>query len=359
MQLINSSSFHINHDRALSSYLPDKEMDRPSQKPRPKIAILSGFVPSKMWQGVSRIQMLDHLVNKACYAHLWGYDYIFNMTYGFVETKKERFWLEYGAWHRAPNLRDRIRDYDWMLYGDIDFVIKDMSRPLESFLKQFQLYNKNPSVLLPTEGRPSFSPSSFAVLIKNDRFGRRVLDNWVAFGKGICKNGNFPDFTKDQYRWQDCDQPGLWYGLMKTHMEFFPTLNETFPLCNETTGLLDNAKNGYQSKINSYFRGVNAKLGNFGQDLFQVPNDQPIIWSTVRSEGAALGIWHHRPNSGKMLPWAFGVHTKKPPQQWPGSMSIELDLCKNVHGCYANYSTAGELQIGCNGIRYFPVEEHP
>ena len=234
-----------------------------------------------------------------------------------------------------------------------------MTRPIESFLKQFQLYNKSPSVLLPREGRPSFSPSSFTVMIKNDKFGWRVLDHWLDFGKGLCKNGNFPDYNTDDYRWQDSDQPGLWYALIKTHMEFFPgVVKETFPVCNESTGLLADANNAYQNKINSYFRQVNAKLGSFGEDLFKIPSDQPIVWSTVKSGGAALGIWHSRPNSNVMIPWTFGLHTKTPPRNWPGTMNIELELCKTVHGCYANYTKAGELQIGCNGVQYFPVAEN-
>ena len=49
---------------------------------KPQITIVSSFLVGDQSSN-SRVQDLDHLINKACYAKLWGYDFNFNMTYGF------------------------------------------------------------------------------------------------------------------------------------------------------------------------------------------------------------------------------------------------------------------------------------
>jgi hypothetical protein len=69
----------------------------------PKIAIISSFVPSSQYQGNStQVKDLDHLINKACYSYIWGYDFIFNMTFGFDRQKDivegGKYWLDYGTW---------------------------------------------------------------------------------------------------------------------------------------------------------------------------------------------------------------------------------------------------------------------
>ena len=322
------------------------------QKKRPKIAIISGFVPSRQYKNVPpRVKMLDHLINKACYSKIWGYDFIFNTTYGF-DPLLNRHWLEYGTWHRVPHIQDRIQDYDWILYADIDWVIKDMTRPLESFLNEFEFYGKNPSIFVPRDGEMGpYTFSAFAVFIRNDPFGRRVLENWMEFAKGLCKNGNFPSQV-GKYSWTDSDQPGLWYSLIKTHKEFFPSNEEDvekFPVCDETSGLIDAPKT-FASTVNSYFRALNMPLGNYGADLAKVHDDQPIIWSTHRQDSrTGLGVQMNWGMNEDTLNWAFAIHKKK---NWPEDMQRELAICKARHGCYANYTEDSRLHIGCNGIEF-------
>jgi hypothetical protein len=104
-------------------------------KPTIKIAMISGYVPSAQKTDAPRVTELDELINKACYAHLWGYDFIFNTTYGFDESLADQHWLKYGTWSRVPHILARIKEYDWILYSDTDYVMNDMTRPLESFVK--------------------------------------------------------------------------------------------------------------------------------------------------------------------------------------------------------------------------------
>jgi hypothetical protein len=168
--------------------------------------------------------LLDHVINRACYANLWGYDYILNTTAGFTkeELTKDRRWLRYGHWNRVPHLLASIELFDWVLYT-LDFSFKDLTRPLESFAHEWHHYDKVINVLVPSDKHrgDSFAFSSFAVLVRNSPFGRSVLQHWYEVAMGLCPAGNFPT-NKKVYHWVDSDQPGLWYGLTKAYMEFYP-----------------------------------------------------------------------------------------------------------------------------------------
>ena len=174
---------------------------------------------------------LDYVINKNCYAELWGYDFILNTTFGFADGPFDKpgrpFWLQYGNWHRVPHIRAAINDYDWILYSDLDFVIKDLTRPIESFIKQWILYGKNNvHVFVPPKNKKSIVFSTFAILVRNSDFGRALLRNWEEFGRGLCPNGTFEVHNPaqmdilGQIKWEFTDQPGLWYALLQTSIDF-------------------------------------------------------------------------------------------------------------------------------------------
>jgi hypothetical protein len=190
----------------------EKELLETRTKKKPDIAIISSYVSSSQWAGTpTRLdeRSLDQLVNKACYAKRWGYEFIFNMTYGFIpeqdNPKGNAYWQEYGAWSRVPHIRDRIEDYKWVLYADIDFIIANMSFPMEQFLHEWESYNKTPSVFVPKDevNANLFTFSDFAVLIQNSPFGRGVLDHWMDFARGVCEKGNFASGPRP-YTWSKC-----------------------------------------------------------------------------------------------------------------------------------------------------------
>ena len=112
---------------------------------RPRFAVLSGFVTKDTSKNAPRVAstLLDHLVNKACYADLWGYDHIFNTTWGFDKSLADRHWLDYGTWHRVPHMQAALSKYEWILYADNDYVFQDLTRPLDSFIKEWELYGKH------------------------------------------------------------------------------------------------------------------------------------------------------------------------------------------------------------------------
>ena len=90
---------------------------------------MSSFVPNQNTKPPPRLKeaYFDHIINKACYSYIWGYDFIFNTTYAFDDTyKKDWHWLAFGTWHRVPHVQARIREYDWILYTDTDVLIQDL-----------------------------------------------------------------------------------------------------------------------------------------------------------------------------------------------------------------------------------------
>lgn len=345
---------------------------------RLKIAVLSTFVVSTMWDKFSESSYVkkytDHILNRECYCHLWNYQCIFNQTMELglyakppdnrtntakvtaaapSNTTSDPWWLEFGGWERVAHLQAALPKYDWVLYGDIDYIIKDMSRPIESFIREFDLYGKNDvNVLVPVDDNENdhqFAFSNFAILIKNSPFGRKLLENWRAFGMGLCPNGNFPDKSnKKKYSWEHSDQPGLWYALMKTHMDFNP--NSMKPpgilTCNETTGLI---ANGYWMDINTYFYGNGYRRGNYGEDLAKVPDNQQIAWSQTHNDSmSGLGVDGNWLNGAKKF-WhnAFALHYKKSSEQWNPEMQIELSMCKHIHGCSVSWNKTTGVRVGC------------
>jgi hypothetical protein len=287
---------------------------------------------------------MDHLVNKACYADLWGYDFIFNTTWGFPEGLEDKnYWIHFGTWHRVPHILDRLEDYDWILYADVDYVIQDLTIPLQSFLKEWELNGKDIHVFVPKDSEVLHVFSAFAVLIRNSPFGRRVLENWAKFAHGICPNGNLHKEPRP-YNWMDTDQPGLWYSLVQTHSEFFPGI-DTGIVCNETTGLITTNR-ALGPEFNRYFEKVGAMKGSHGDELRSVPPDQPILWSSVDEKGRnGLGVQLTFGRAAdSIFPYAFAIHKK---HDLPNEMIKNIEICKAVRGCYAGYNEDGKIEVGC------------
>jgi hypothetical protein len=356
---------------------------------RNKIAILLSYVPSGMWGDQRRMDdnNLDMVVNKACYAKIWGYDLIFNTTDYFgstdtiamarrtsrtnenssttTTTTSKPNWLEWGAWNRVPHMLSLLEDhaYDWVFYADLDLIIRDHFLPLESYIHELEAYRKTAaSVILGVDapGTTNYPFSSFALLMKNANFSHRVLHHWMEAAYGLCPNGNFPDSQPGKYRWEDSDQPGLWYALMKAHNELQLDTDASVGECDNATGLLAGAAPyAYYDKFQKYFEHYAVVKGTSGQNLANVPNDQPLLFSVINNKDSSAQQHNNRPlavegnnKNSFSFAYAFALHTKSKASTWYGGMPLQLQQCKQHLGCYANYTHKGKLQVGCNGVSY-------
>ena len=327
------------------------------ERKRKRIAILSSFVLGNATHHpvkASLSHVYDHIINKACYASLWNYEFIFNTSSGFSDDDlRSRPWLHFGGWSRIPHLEaalDRLNPDDWILYADLDYVIKDMSRPLSSFIAQFDLYDLDPHVLVPTDSHGDYVFSDFAVMVRNSDFGRSVLRHWRDFAMGICPRGNYKG--DDNLQWYHTDQPGLWYALIKAHMEFYPNdvLPSSHPHCDLTSGYIaEEDTGGPMMMISDYFIKNGYVLGNSETDLATMQKNQSIIWSRNRQGSRpGLGVQMNWAPQVDAQPFAFAIH-QKGVERWPEEMRNELEVCKKVHGCTVdiNYGT-GEVFPLCN-----------
>jgi len=367
-------SIQLNSDSLSKIIEGEKFSIKGEEKKSLKIGIVSSYIETDMWKNKEQKLnvVLDHITNKQCYCHLWNYNCILNQTrelstnaimHEIVQSKtnpikddlKNKWWLRFGTWERVPHIQATLPHNDWVLYTDMDYIFKDFSRPIESFIRELDLHGKkNVHVILPTDRAANSVEafSAFATLIKNSPFGRRVMENWRDFAMGICPNGNFASKNRE-YDWQHSDQPGLWYALMKTHMEYFP--NENLPPsiieCDNNTGLIDDSSTGPWLGFQDYFVRNGYVNGNYGLDLDKVPDDQPIIFSKSGNDTmSGLGVdhnWVYNKETGEIV-WnhAFALHQNSPSEEWDPEMQLELAMCKRKHGCFSELNKE-KIETGC------------
>jgi len=349
-------------DASTKNRIPSHNATKP---PRLRIALLASFVAEPQRDGtMGKFTMHQNIINKACYAKIWDYDFIFYLKDMFNEEDKEKApWLNFAGWNRVPQIQAILDDYDWVLYGDLDHTFRDLSRPLESFLNEFELYNHHPSVFLPNDAMPNFFTfSTYAMLLKNDAFGHKLLKNWMKFGRGMCPNGNIPmKFLakgRPKYSWEHSDQPGLWYALVRTYQDFHNT-GKIPQVCNKETGYIATER-AFGPETNIYFRELGTALGHDRLPLLKMRKNQEIIWSTdigreASHDWGGLGLqmnWGRHVDE-QMRNRAFALHQKKDMDE---DYLDELRMCKENHGCFSEYNKEGKLEVGCNGRSFTVVQ---
>lgn len=377
-------------------YIPSFTMTLQSKQNR-RIAILSGYVNKDETQSKLPDHYMDHLLNKACYAHRHNYDLIFNTTWGFPDVrprdgvystnspyKTQSFrtgHLDFGPWHVVPYMEAALPKYDWVLWTDTDYVFQHMDTSIDQLIDEWENEHlemiKDVHVLVspgivdpnnPTK-EERFDFQSWAVLIRNSPFGHRVLHYWREFALGVCPCGNF---KQKKYTWRISDQPGLWYALIKAHMEKFGnimTANTTnvgtndFHSsllvrlgCNPQTGYLqvNDDPFPFEKEINDYFGHVFKNSSHSLSDILNFPSDQPILWSsenilvTGNSSYGVMGLgidveprvgfWqNYKPGVTPIpeLPHAFGLHVKR---AFSPTILKVIETCQQEHHCKVGYS---------------------
>mmetsp|Transcript_4173 Transcript_4173/g.7972 ORF Transcript_4173/g.7972 Transcript_4173/m.7972 type:complete len:443 (-) Transcript_4173:407-1735(-) len=350
-----------------------------------KIAIISGYVQKD--EKLSRLpdHYMDHLLNKACYAHRHKYDLIFNVTWGYPNVRPRNgpssdsrlHHLDSGTWHAVPYMEAALPKYDWVLLTDADYIFQRIDISIDHMINKWEtgMMKKDVHVLVPP-GIPDgtqmgFPFPSWAILIRNSLFGHRVLHYWKEFALGVFEHGNF---GQKKYSWKISDQPALWYALIKAHMEHFAnvttadiiqesiyfnsTLSSLRLGCDPQTGYLqvNHEPFPFMKEMNNYFGNVFENHSHSMADLFSFPRDQPILWSsdsftndtdessTVVVMGLGIdvephvGFWHYQPGITPIpeFPKAFGLHVKSALSQ---NVLQQIQTCREELNCTVGYFT--------------------
>lgn len=330
------------------------------------IAILSGYVHKDEAQSRLPDHYMVLLLNKACYAYRHNYDLIFNTTWGFpneyprnISDKKSSrvHHLGSGSWHVVPYMEAILPKYDWILWIDADYIFQQMDESIDRIIDEWETSGiggggrKNIHVLVPpgiADGsKDGFAFQSWAVLIRNSPFGHSVIHYWKEFALGLCQRGNF---RQKKYTWRISDQPGLWYALIKTHIEHFGNtttntsksggegidFNSSLLLqlgCDPQTGYLkvDTDSTPLMREMNDYFGLVFQNHSHSMANLSDFPKDQPILWSTSENINEStsnsnykvmglgidlepfVGFWRYKTGITPIpvFPSAFGLHVKR------------------------------------------------
>jgi len=116
--------------------------------------------------------------------------------------------------------------------------------------------------------------SAFVVMIRNNAFGRRLVENWMTFAQGLCTNelGRPQNFVNQSrpYRWEDSDQPGLWWAMAKTYSEFYHPEDPFVVNC--TSRHVLNTEREIRPEMRAYFQKYHLQYGYQGKQLDQIPN---------------------------------------------------------------------------------------
>ncbi|CAB9505916.1 expressed unknown protein [Seminavis robusta] len=345
---------------------------RPGTTKKPRIAILSNFVTKQRTQDAPPMdsEFFPHLINKACYADYWGYDYFFNMRWGFPDhirsrndTSERLCFLDWGHWHRVPQLLellDKKHGYDWILWADVDYLFADLAVPLETILADLDQHHlTNVQVIVPEDGHAKDSQfqflfSSFAILIRNSDFGRKMLGNWMTYGQGLCPNGNFDRVGAcKKYNWIHADQNGLWYALAKTYSDMTPSSENFTVQCGDNGHLQPHGFPRYGRHVGGYFQKQGLVVSS---NYSEVPADQPIIWSKFAPyTRVGIGINSNaldkfrKEDSNYHGEGVFAMHLKK---DLPASVrETNRNYCMVPHGgdCRVGYNTSdGQFDLTCH-----------
>ena len=375
--------------KSVSRFAATTYIDIPSTtfegRGRRKIAIVSGFVAKNLADSRLPDHYMPHLLNKACYAHHHNYTFIFNTTWGYptenprdedIKINNPRLWhLDHGHWQVVPYMEAAFaEDYDWVLWTDADYIFQHMDVAIDQMIDEWESATGSDNVhvlvspgISDTESDPKFPFQSWAVLMRNSPFGRRVLHHWRQFALGLCQNGNF---KLRQPSWRSSDQPGLWYALTKSHMEHFDNtaklLDFSSSLCNNKTGYLRDS-NFFAKPMQTYFRHVFQNRSHSMANLHDFPSDQPILWSSSKTDSSNetnrinthdyvsnnthdvqvvrgfgidvepyVGYWRYKPGITPIaaFPNAFGLHVKR---ALAPNILHDLETCRTERHCVAGY----------------------
>jgi hypothetical protein len=147
---------------------------------KPRIGVLLAWWPLKWFLDKPKEEQRLVMANRECYCHMHNYTL-------FVGSDIE---VPHGYWAKLVHARRIVKEFklDWLFFGDVDFLITDFSRSLESFIPDSGDYH----LVLPQDNDGYRRFSNFNFLVKNSEAGRHFLDLWAEEMESGC-NPAWPD----------------------------------------------------------------------------------------------------------------------------------------------------------------------
>lgn len=271
-----------------SRYISSLSTQNESAKPR--IALISGgsqqwlFQISTQSKYDDRISLfwshIQHTISKQCYCKKHNYDFIFETEdfWGPHEDSRLHYFSKVKQVERA------LPHYDWVFYSDVDVLILNFEKKIETFIEGFQTQNVDIHIFLPSElpiPLQKLTFSNYAFLIKNSAEGRRFIQIWKSF-IGKC----FAKFI---------DQPTMWFALEEMAAEFYQVNNRS-----KCSGMCSQNFEG-QGVGKCFQKSMYDEFGFRRGHIHGSPIKAPIAWSTVDYNGE-LNF-----ESGLCLQYKFGT----------------------------------------------------
>ncbi|CAM9339605.1 unnamed protein product, partial [Phaeothamnion confervicola] len=164
---------------------------------RPRIAIVTNAVtfPYSERKLHTWTRYNEFFANKDCYARRHGYDLIVDYR---NHVDGMGFYVDPATGERGPTnvhfnkpwlLRKWLPHYDWVLWLDLDTLVLDMERPIETFIDALGPENH---ILLPQEQMSVYFFSAYALLLRNSPEALAMVDDWFSL-KDCCPHALYDD----------------------------------------------------------------------------------------------------------------------------------------------------------------------
>eukprot|EP00903_Cladosiphon_okamuranus_P020640 g18950.t1 len=185
---------------------------------KPRIAIISNAVAFPYNSKTTALWSLfkEYFANKDCYANTHGYDLIIDSR---NHVDGMGFYTD-GDGHRGGTnlhfnkpylIRKWLPHYDWVLWLDMDTLVVDMARPIESFIEEIGGQDGDIHVLVPQDQNVQFFFSACSLLLRNSPETMDMVEDWFSL-KDTCPYALYDDqsrlyaaILRMQLRWRGVD----------------------------------------------------------------------------------------------------------------------------------------------------------
>mmetsp|Transcript_17182 Transcript_17182/g.37357 ORF Transcript_17182/g.37357 Transcript_17182/m.37357 type:complete len:460 (-) Transcript_17182:52-1431(-) len=306
----------------------DPGAQRKGSGARRRIGLVSAF---RFDDDRHKLFVREGFPNKQCYAERHGYDNIFVTSYeGLGRTPPEKGaalseqdkWRS--SWAKIVLAQQHLPYYDWILICDGDFFILNYSRPLESFIEEFERSEEDIHVFVPRDFpfENYFSFSMWAMLVRNTPLMNEMMSEWIS-----------SRFTCEEAMWW-AEQPHCYVALARAIRRFhdLPTSPDTdcARYCPAgVSGRLPEPRLGSTGSLRGLQLNISRCLDAIGNELelpvghYNTELKGPAVWSwgpshhkfPERDVGLGVNLLFSISTNLYAIRHAFGVHAKPQAQE--------------------------------------------